>query len=474
MVAMAERFERRMSEAEALMWTLEKDPALRSSFLQVTFLDRAADYERFRARIANAVKAIPRLGQRVVPPPARLAPPAWENDPSFDLDFHVRHMAVAAPGTDRQLLDLAAVHYQDSFDRARPLWDFTIVEGLVGDRGALLAKLHHTITDGVGGVRLSAEFIDAERDAPLPEPEAIPANDAGVTGDRRGPGRPGGLDELTDAVGHVLRRQLGLTRRSAGAVLRTALNPTRLITLAGESTDVLGSVVRQMLVTDGAHSPLWGGQRSLGRRFEVLTVELDRLKDASNRLGGTLNDGFVTAVAGGIAAYHREHGVEVDELRMSMPVSTRTDKGSGGNAFTPTRVLLPVGLKNPAERFAAVHDRLQVTKRERAIAFTDLLAGMMNALPTAMVVAFARRQVETVDFATSNVRAAPFDLFIAGAEILSNHPMGPTAGTALNATVMSYRNQMDVGINLDTAAVDQPDLLRECISDAFNEVMAAT
>ncbi len=453
------------------MWTLDKDPALRSSFLQVTFLGQAPDYEYFRARIDNAVRAIPRLAQRVVPPPARLAPPAWEEDPGFDLDFHVRHVGVAPPGTDRQLLDLAAVHYQDSFDRARPLWDFTIVEGLVGGRGALLSKLHHTITDGVGGVRLSAEFIDAERDVPLPDPGTAPQPSAP---DRREPGLPGGLDDLADAVGHVLRRQFGMTRRSAQAVLRAAVNPTRVVTLAGESSDLLGSVVRQMLVTDRARSPLWAGRRSLGRRFDVVTVSLDRLKEASNRLGGTLNDGFVTAVAGGIAAYHREHGVDLDELRMSMPVNTRTDKGVGGNSFTPTRVLLPVGIKNPAERFAAIHERLQRTKRERAIAFADLLAGMMNALPTVMVVTLARRQVETVDFATSNVRAAPFDLFIAGAEILSNHPMGPTAGTALNATVMSYRNQMDVGINVDTAAVDQPELLRACISDAFDEVMAAT
>jgi WS/DGAT/MGAT family acyltransferase len=465
---MSEPFEHRMSDAEALMWTLEKDPAMRSSFLQVTFLDGAADYERFRTRIARAVQTIPRLRQRVVPPPARLAPPAWENDPSFDLDFHVRRIAVASPGTDRQLLDLAAVHYQDAFDRARPLWDFTLVEGLVGDRGALLAKLHHTITDGVGGVRLSAEFIDAEREpagtdeSVAPEPAAEPQA-----------ARPGGLDDLADALGHVLRRQLGLTRRSAEAILRTAVNPTRLVSLAGESTDALGSVVRQMLVTDRARSPLWAGKRSLGRRFEVLTVALDRLKDASNRLGGTLNDGFVTAMCGGIAAYHREFGVDLDELRMSMPVSTRTDRSVGGNAFSPTRVLLPVGIKSPAERLAAVHDRLERTKRERAIAFTALLAGVMNALPTALVVNFARRQVETVDFATSNVRAAPFDLFIAGAEILSNHPMGPTAGTALNATVMSYRNQLDVGINVDTAAVERPELLRDCISDAFNEVMAA-
>src|SRR3954470_12335823 len=164
------RFERRMSDAEALMWTIEKDPALRSSFLQLTLLDGAPDFARFRRRMERAVKVIPRLGQRVVPPLARFAPPEWADDPSFDIDFHVRHLALPPPGTERQLLDLAALLYEDSFDRARPLWQLTIVEGLEGGRAALLAKMHHTITDGVGGVRLSMQFIDVARDAPDPEP----------------------------------------------------------------------------------------------------------------------------------------------------------------------------------------------------------------------------------------------------------------------------------------------------------------
>src|SRR5438105_6350634 len=185
------RFERRMSDAEALMWTIEKDPSLRSSFLQLTFLDRAPDFDRFRRRMERAVRVLPRLRQRVVPAPARLAPPEWADDPSFDLDFHVRRLAIPPPGTERQFLDLAALLYEDPFDRARPLWNLTIVEGLEGGRAALLAKLHHTITDGVGGVRLSMEFIDLARDAAAPEPvvdgdEGTDGDDGRSTGKSRG------------------------------------------------------------------------------------------------------------------------------------------------------------------------------------------------------------------------------------------------------------------------------------------------
>ena len=458
------RSERRMSDAEALMWNLEKDPSLRSTFLNVTFLDSIPSFDGFRARIARAVQEIPRLRQKVVPSTARMAPPAWVDDPAFDLDFHVRRIGLPAPGSDRQLLDFAAAEFQDPFDRARPLWRYTIVEGLSGDRAALLAKMHHTITDGVGGIRLSAMFIDLERSAADPEPvEATPFADT-----------PAGLlADVSEALSHGLRRQLGMTRRAAANTVDTLLHPQRVPGQVGDIAAIVRSLGRQLVVTDRARSPLWAGRRSLSRHFEVLTVDLEALKRVSNALGGTVNDGFVCGVAGGAGAYHRERGVEVDELRVSMPVNIRgADKSAGGNAFSPTRALVPAGTKDPVERFGVIRERLSSTKSERAMGFTDAFAGVLNALPTSVIVNFARQQVETVDFATSNLRGAPWDLFIAGAEILGNHPMGPTGGTAFNATVLSYRGSLDMGLNIDTAAVDDPQLLKTCIEESFAELLA--
>ncbi len=457
------RAERRMSDAEALMWTLEKDPSLRSTFLNVTFLDGIPSFDGFKARIARAVQEIPRLRQKVVPSAARMAPPAWVDDPAFDLDFHVRRIGLPAPGSDRQLLDFAAAEFQDPFDRARPLWRYTIVEGLAGDRAALLAKMHHTITDGVGGIRLSAMFIDLARDAPdpgLPEPVPFADSPAGLAADVR------------EALTHGLRRQLGMSRRLAANTVDTLLHPQRVPGQVADAAAIVASLGRQLLVTDGARSPLWAGRRSLSRHFEVLSVDLEGLKAVSNALGGTVNDGFVCGVAGGAGAYHRERGVEVGDLRASMPVNTRTDKSAGGNAFSPTRALVPAGTKDAAERFGVIRERLGASKRERATGFTDAFAGVLNALPTSVVVNFARQQVETVDFATSNLRGAPWDLFVAGAEILGNHPMGPTGGTAFNATVLSYRGSLDMGLNIDTAAVDDPGLLRDCIRESFDELLA--
>jgi hypothetical protein len=158
---------------------------------------------------------------------------------------------------------------------------------------------------------------------------------------------------------------------------------------------------------------------------------------------------------------------------MSMPISTRTEKSAGGNAFAPTRVMMPVGIKNPVERFDAIRERLTTVKGERSLSVAGSLTGVLTSLPSPLLVKLARQQVETVDFACSNVRGAPFDLYIAGALVLANHPMGPTAGTATNVTLLSYRGSMDIGINNDTAAVDEPELLRDCIEASLNDVVAA-
>ena len=458
------RFERRMTDAEALMWTVEKDPALRSSFLNLTLLDRAPDFDRLRRRMARAVALIPRLRQRVVSPPARVAPPQWVDDSNFDIDYHLRRIAVPAPGDDRQLLNLAASLYEDAFDRARPLWLFHVVEGLSGGRAALLAKMHHTITDGVGGLRLSMQFIDVTRDAPDPD-DVETGNDSEGSGDEDGL-----FASAAQAAGNRLRRNLGIARRTVEGVAGTVVHPTRVPAMATDSIELARSLVRQLAVVEPARSPLWTGRRSLGRHFEATSLDLDALKATAKALGGTVNDAYVTGIAGAAGAYHRAHGVDVHDLRMSMPVNMREDRSAGGNAFSPARVLVPAGIEDPVERFNEVHVRLATTKSERALGLAGTLAGVLNGLPTAVVVRLARLQVETVDFATSNLRGANFDLYVAGAHVVANHPMGPTGGTAFNATVLGYRDRLDLGLNVDTAAIDDPRLLRTCVEESFAEL----
>ena len=124
------RFDHKMSDAEALMWRIDKDPYLSSTFANLSVLDRAPDFDRLRRRMERATFAIPRLRQRVQSAPANLTPPLWVEDPDFDIDYHVRRVALPQPGSMRQLLDLATLIVNDPFDRTRPLWQFVVVEGL--------------------------------------------------------------------------------------------------------------------------------------------------------------------------------------------------------------------------------------------------------------------------------------------------------------------------------------------------------
>lgn len=452
-----------MSDAEALMWNLEKDPHLSASIANVTILDGPPDRERLRARLERAAATIPRLHQRVVPALGRMAPPEWRTDPAFDLDYHLRWVALPAPGSMRQLLDLAATVVNDPFDRTRALWEFVVVEGLEGGRAAMLQKLHHAIADGVGAIRISEQFIDIERDATEP----------------MSPGRPvpdevdqGLLSTTVDTLTHNLRRGLGIARRAGAGAVDLVRRPQAALDLGAELADLAGSATRQLLVTDPAHSPLWT-ERSLRRRIELLQVPFDAAKDAAKALGGTLNDLLVAAAVGGAAAYHHEAGFPVADLRISMPISTRTDASAGGNSFTPTRILVPARGDTPVERFAHVRDAISSIRGEKALGVVDAFAGFANLLPTSALVRVARQQVETVDFAVSNVRGAPFPLYIAGARMEANYPIGPTGGTAWNLTLMSYDGTLDMGLNVDAGAVADPARLRDLIADELAALIAA-
>lgn len=454
----------RLSDVEALMWTLEGDPHLSATFANITLFDRPVDAERFRRRMQRALLVVPRLRQRVVPTLGGIAPPHWQDDPDLDLDVHIRRVALPAPGTDRQLFDLATELAHAPFDRDRPLWEFTIFDGLAGGRGAMLQKIHHTITDGEGGVRMSTQFIDLAADAPEPpmpdgEPNSGSANPAGP------------VQQTIDVAAHALRRQTDVTRQAARAAGDLATHPQHLPGIGADALATARSLLRQLAVSDRARSPVWRA-RTLDRRFSALRVPFAEARRTAKALGGSINDFFVAGAAGGAGAYHRALGKEVDELRIAMPVSTRSERSATGNAFAPSRVLVPTGA-DPVTRFAMVSERLGTVKAERALSLVGALAGAVNLLPAPVLVRLARAGTATVDFTTSNVRGAPFELYIAGARIEANHPMGPLGGTAWNLTTMSYNGSLDMGLNVDTGAVEHPELLHRSVQAAFNELLAA-
>lgn len=452
-----------MTDFEALMWNLEKDPRLSSNIANMSILDVAPDLDRMRATLDRASVVFPRLRQRVAPVFGRLAPPKWEIDPHFDLDHHLKHISLGGRGTKDDLYRLATSLFMDPFDRTRPLWEFVVIDGLRGGKAAMVQRLHHTITDGQGGLRLSLEFIDFDRNAPqraavLPEP--VEHHDSSLLG------------SVSEAVAHVARRQFGVARRTVEGTIDAVVHPNTIVESSTSALEMAKSTLRQAQVGDAPLSPIWTS-RSLSRAFRTLDVPLAEAKDAAKRHGVSVNDLFVAGATLAAGDYHRQVGQPASELRMAMPISHRADSNIGGNVFSPSQSLLPANVTDPAELLGAIHEILARTKAEPAMSAANALAGFINLLPTSMVARTGYRFAGVIDFVTSNLRAAPMDTFIAGALMESNYPMGPLAGAAFNLTTMSFRGQLNMGLVVDTVAVEEPDRLLKCLKSAYRRLLKA-
>ena len=333
-----------------------------------------------------------------------------------------------------------------------------MVDGLKGGGGAIIQKLHHTVADGEGSLRLSMQFLDLTRDAeepPMPpEPETssepVPPPTTGNT--------------VRDLVTGSMRMPIGISRQFKDLLT----DPTQIPAAGASLAGTVRGVVSQLSDTEAAHSTVWT-RRSLRRRLETLQAPLEETKAAAKKLGGTLNTAFITASAAAAGEYHRKVGAPVDWLRASMAISTRT-RESGSNAFSLARLLVPTGEMDMAERFALIHEATTTAREASATAGLETVAAVAATLPTSLVTRLARSQAQTVDFATSNVRAADFPCYIAGAQILSNYPIGPLLGVAFNLTLISYCGSLDMGLNVDAAAIEDPGLLRACTEDAFAEL----
>ena len=362
----------------------------------------------------------------------------------------------------------AARSAEQPLDRARPLWEFTIIDGLTGGRAALLQKIHHTITDGVGGLKLSLALVDFERD---PEPKPLVYDSHASDADAPdAPATP--LTAARDAVVDAGRRGIDAVRHTIGTAGHIVTHPGEVPGRATDTARLLSSIQRQALVTDAARSDVTTG-RSLRRHFEVYATPFEPMRIAATKLGGSLNDAFVTGLASALGRYHERAGSPVDELRLAMPISTRRRGDGATNRFVPARVLVPI---QPAHDlpalFAVVHERLHAAKHETALGAADGLAALVSGLPTSLLVSMTRSQTRTIDFAASNLRGSPVPLYLAGSRILANYPMGPRTGCALNVTMMSYCDELHLGLNVDPAAIVAVESFMDDVRDAFDALCA--
>jgi diacylglycerol O-acyltransferase len=448
-----------MGASDAFSWYMERDPVLRPSIVVAVVLDRAPDWDALVGRVDRVSRLMPSLRQHVIDSPFPLRSPRWAYDPHFDLTWHVRRVGAPGPRTREAVVQLARGPAMDAFDRARPLWELTVVEGLQSGEAALIARLHHCLSDGVAGMRMLAAVTDPRR-----EPCDLGAMPPAPPGEK-----PGQLSLAAGAAGQ-LAGQLGrLARRGAGAaipaLIRSARNPAGL---AGGAVAMARSVYRTAAPSTGAMSPLMR-ERATTRHLAVTEVSLDALKTAGKAAGGTVNDAYLAGVTGGLRRYHQRHGTSVESLRAVVPVSLRAEGDtSWGNKITLQRLTLPVGEPDPGARMRELHRATQAARKEPSLPVTGVIAGTLNMLPAGYVGGVLKH----VDFLASNVTGPPAPVYIAGSKITAMFAFGPTIGASLNTTLVSYAGTCDIGINIDTAAVPDPHVLLDCLQESLAEITA--
>ena len=453
--------EERMSETETLMWRSERHPRLSSTICSLMILDRAPDWDRFLAAHEWATELVPRCRQRVLDPLLPVGPPAWITDEAFRLEHHVRRTRLPGAGTMAQLLELAQTQALTPFDRTRPLWEGTLVEGLEDGRAAYLLKLHHSLTDGLGGIQLMALVQSRTPEHTADKPTAEPRESSYPT-DRWG---------LTTAV---VREQIA---ELPGRALRSAVLGTRVLASRGgaisEAVRYASSLRRTLASPPAPPSPLLAGRRGTSWRFEVLECPLDDLKKAAKAAHGSLNDAYVAALLGGLRRYHERHGVELDDLSMVMPVSLRkADDPMGGNKFAGAYFAAPVGIADPAERIAVLRGMVLTMRVEPALDTLSLVAPLLNRVPSRVGQLAFDLVGSAAELSASNMPGVPHAVYMAGARVERVFPFGPLPGVAIMAAMVSHDGTCCIGLNIDNDAVEDPDVLRECMVEGLAEVLS--
>ena len=453
---------RYLSQNDAIMWMVEADPLLRSTIVGVVLLDHAPRWDAVQRRVEHVLEHVPVLVEKVVPMPLHPTTLRWTKDTDFDLDYHLRRVVLPGEPDEQGLFDHARTMAMSGFDRARPLWEFTLVEGLRGGRAGFIMKAHHVVTDGIGAVQLSAHLFDFEQGAAPPRRPKQRAAAEHVH-------HESALERWREVVEHDIDGVVHLARKQAASVLPSLLHAiTHPQETMSEVIETARSIGRTVAPTFDLLSPVMT-ERKLASNFRAVDVPTRQLRDAAKAVGGTLNDGFLAGITGGLRRYHELHGATVDELRVAMPISLReAEHDVGGNHVTVLRFKVPVGIADPGERITSLHQVAGSKRDERSLAHTEAIAGVLNAMPRGVIGSMLKR----VDFLASNVPGVPVPMYLAGAEVSHFYPFGPTAGSAVNVTLMSYRDTCCIGVNTDAAAIPDPDEFRACLLEGFAEVLA--
>lgn len=416
----------------------------------------------FRA-IEAKLPLVPRYRQRARFVPLQLGPPVWVDDPDFRLENHLFHVTLPGPGDDEQLAELTAGIMEVELDRTRPLWGNWVVEGLAGDRWALIAKVHHCMVDGVAGAGLMDVMLDHEPD-PLPPPAD--------TAEPWAPERP-----PSDA--RLLADALVALAASPLAAYRAARRLTDLRGLAGGAR----TLVSAMRPTP---STSISGRIGRRRRWTWATAELADVKAIRATLGGTVNDVVLSAVTGGFRALLLSRGEPVESLviRSLIPVSVRTPERDGEchNYVSAMFAELPVGVADPVERLAAVRAHMGDLKASHEADVGSALVGFAEAVPPPLVALGERAAVRISERVTqpaittvaTNVPGPQYPLYACGRRMTAYRPYVPiSSGVRIGVAILSYDGHVAFGVTGDRESAPDIGVLAAAIEGGIADLLSA-
>jgi len=422
--------------------------------------------------VGSRLPLVPPFRRRLAEVPFGLDQPYWIEDPDFDLEYHVREIALPAPGTDAMLAEQAARLHARPLDRARPLWEMYLISGLSEGRMAVYTKVHHAAIDGVSGADIMGTLLDT-----TPEPREIEAPPKRV------------VDRMPSSIELLTRSALSLTFqpvRAARVSLELLRAAPALVRSPGRPhlpviDDLLDRARSRTATLERPHlrAPRTPFNRPITphRRFAFFDVPLADVKAIKNAAGVTVNDVVMALCAGALRRWLLERDALPEApLVAGIPVSVRTEaeKGTGGNRVSAMLAALPTNQEDPLLRLQAVTEATKVAKEQHGALPADLLSDVTAFAMPALAGQAARlsarlRLVERIspfNLIVSNVPGPNIPLYYAGAQMLSYYPLSAIAdGQGLNITVISYRDQMNFGLIACRELVPDLDVMAGYLQD---------
>jgi diacylglycerol O-acyltransferase / wax synthase len=421
-------------------------------------------YDDLLDHVRSRLQLVPRFRQRLAYPPAQTGRPFWVDDPNFNLEYHIRHSALPAPGSEEQLRRTAARIFSQQLDRTKPLWELWLVQGLTRKRFALITKTHHALVDGVSGVDIATVLFDTK---PVPEP---PESDYDWVPDPE----PSGATMAAKSVEALLGTPLRLARRVEQAIEHPGAT-ARQVAEAVEGVGEIGWAFANpapklpLNVEIGSH-----------RRFVWVRSDLGQMKRIKNELGGTVNDVVLAVVAGAIREWLHGRGIRTEglELRAQVPVSIRAqdERGQLGNRLAAMRAPLPVYIEDPVRRLQAVSRAMHGLKQSKQALGAEVITRFNDFSPPTLLAQAARINFSTrlFNLVVTNVPGPQMPLYVLGRELEDIFPVGfLPPHQALFVAIMSYNGGVNFGLLADYDSMDDVEVIAEGIERSIAELAEA-